>query len=513
MLKEIDLKVRLDKKKFKAIMPELGLKLGELQRAARVKQIPILIVFEGWGASGKGTMINNLIMPLDPRGFAVLTTKAPNEEEYFRPFLWRFWTKIPERGRITIFDRSWYGHVLGDRVDELLPKTELATTYGEIASFERQLAEDGYIIIKFWLHIDKKEQKRRFQALEDDPHTSWRVTREDWQHHRQYEEYRTAAEEMIERTSAHYAPWTIIEAHDERFATVKILRTVAAAVEARISPINPAAAPGKARKTTKVAAAPSAKRIDDLVRSSMLDKLDLSLSIGKEDYTKKIKRYQAQLRDIEYQLYRLRLPMMIVYEGVDAAGKGGNIKRVTEHLDPRGYQVVTSAAPNDIEKAHHYLWRYWTRLPKSGHIAIYDRSWYGRILVERVEGFCSEEEWSRAYQEINEFEEHFANFGGVIVKFWLQISKEEQLKRFKERERVPYKHWKITEEDYRNREKWDAYRLAADEMLIKTGTTGAPWTIVEANSKYFARLKTMKTIIDAAARAIERKKAAKRSSR
>ena len=231
----------------------------------------------------------------------------------------------------------------------------------------------------------------------------------------------------------------------------------------------------------------------------MLETIDLNKSISKEEYVRDLIRYQLQLRDLAYQLYVQKRPLVIVYEGWDAGGKGGNIKRVTEKLDPRGYEVYPIAAPTGEDKTHHYLWRFWRRLkpPDEKQILIFDRSWYGRVLVERLEGFCTEAEWKRAYREINEFERQLVDFGTILVKFWIHISKEEQLRRFEARQETPYKAWKLTDEDWRNREKWDLYEEAINDMLLKTSTLTAPWTIVEGNCKWYARIKALKTLVEA----------------
>jgi len=231
------------------------------------------------------------------------------------------------------------------------------------------------------------------------------------------------------------------------------------------------------------------------IDKSVLDSIDLGLDLSKSRYTQELKRCQKRVAEIEHEVYLKRIPVVIVYEGWDAAGKGGTIRRLVQGLDPRGYEVVPIAAPNDIEKLHHYLYRFWTRLPKAGHITIFDRSWYGRVLVERVERFCSEREWKRAFTEINETERQWADFGTAIIKFWLHIDRDEQLRRFKQRQSIPHKRWKITDEDWRNRDKWNVYREAVDEMLVRTSTSHAPWTVVEANSKHYARVKTLKTVI------------------
>ena len=488
MLEQIDLSKKLKKTEYKSIINDLEIKLGELQRKAWELKISIIVVFEGWGAAGKGTLINRLMLAMDPRGFTVYSIKPPNEEESFRPFLWRFWIKTPEKGRITIFDRNWYRRVLVERVDKLVSEKDYQLAYNEINAFERQLAEAGFVIVKFFLHITKKEQKKRFDALLSNSSTSWRVTKEDWKHHKQYDEYVVATNEMIDKTDTDLAPWTIVEAHDRRFATVKVFRTVIDAIERRIATM----------QTNTSCEAPKLQTIqaeDSLV--SILNQIDLSKTLTREEYQKSLKKYQARIRELEHEVYRKRIPVVIVYQGWDAAGKGGNIKRLVRGMDPRGYEVVPIGSPNDFEKSHHYLWRFWMKIPKAGHFTIFDRSWYGRVLVERIEGFCTEEEWRRAFREIKEMEEHLANFGTIIIKFWLHIDEEEQLQRYEDREATPHKKWKINEEDWRNRDKRDQYQIAVDEMLFRTNTTYAPWTIIEANCKLYARIKALKTVIKA----------------
>lgn len=494
MLEIIDLDKKIEKEEYSRLMSGLQLQLGELQRKAKELKLPIIIVFEGLDAAGKGTLINELILPMDPRVFKVFPTYAPNEEACMRPFLWRFWVNTPAKGRIAIFDRSWYRKALVDRIDNNTKQTELNEIFQEINYFEQQLIDDGQIIIKLYLHISKKEQRARFKKLESNASTAWKVTKEDWKHYEQYDEYLNAADQMIEKTDTDYAPWTIIEAHDKRFAVAKIFNTVIKVIEDKINSENRDCIPkiGNELENSKNEATIEFNNLN----SSILDKIDLSKTMMKSEYKAKLKQYQKKLRELEHELYIRRKSVVIVYEGWDAAGKGGNIRRLTQNLDPRGYEVVPIAAPNDIEKAHHYLWRFWNEIPKSGHITIFDRSWYGRVMVERIEGFCSTEEWKRAYKEINEMEEHLVNYGTIVIKFWLHIDKDEQLKRFKERQNTIHKQWKITDEDWRNRDKWDDYKLAVDDMLYKTSTTFAPWTIIESNSKYYARIKALKTVID-----------------
>ena len=485
MLKNIDLSREIAKEDYKRLKDDADMKLGCLQRQVKALGIPVIVVFEGWSAAGKGTLINELILPLDPRGFTVHSARGPTQEEAFYPFLWRFWKLTPTRGRMAIFDRSWNRRVVTDRVTGLVKGKQLRQAFEDIRSFERQLSDDGVAIVKCFLHISKNEQKQRFKALRASGTTSWRVTNNDMKQHERYAEYLAAMEDMLVETDTDYAPWTVVEAHDRRFATLKIFATVIDALERRVPAVE---------RNAETSPAPSSP---NHFKTTVLDHVNLSLSLTPEEYATRLKKAQATLRELEYEIYLRRVPVVIAYEGWDAAGKGGNIRRLTQNLDPRGYEVVPIAAPNDVEKAHHYLWRFWARIPKAGHITIFDRTWYGRVLVERVEGFCTEAQWRRAYREINGMEQQLAHFGTVLLKFWLHIDAEEQLRRFREREEVAHKQWKISEEDWRNREKMGYYRDAVEEMLHRTTTPYAPWTVVESNCKRHARIKVLETVCEA----------------
>lgn len=490
MLENIDLSKKLKKHDYNVKFDELSIRLSELQRECRTLGIPVIVIFEGLGASGKGTLINQLIEPLDPRGFRVYAINGESSEEQLRPFLWRFWTKTPEKGKIAIFDRSWYRRVLIDRYERVTTKEQLTVAYQEINSFEQQIADSGAVILKFFLYIDKAEQEKRFKHLLASKETAWRVSEQDLKRNKQFDKYLKMNEEMLEKTDTDYAPWTIVEAMDKEFASVKIL-------SAAVNRLAEAAA--QKRAELKVSEKQTLNTIKELPEYSLsvLNHIDLNKSLTKEQYKEKLDKLQKKLALLHNEIYRRRIPVILAFEGWDAGGKGGAIKRLTQCLDPRGYAVNATAAPNDIEKAHHYLWRFWNEIPKAGHISIYDRTWYGRVMVERVEGFCTLEEWQRAYKEINQMERHLSNFGTVILKFWMHIDKDEQEKRFKERMENPAKQWKITDEDWRNREKWEQYEEAVDEMLVRTSTTYAPWIIVEANSKYYARIKVLETVIHA----------------
>ncbi len=487
MLEKIDLSKKMEKNEFKQRSEELGVRLGRLQRECKALKIPVMIVVEGLSAAGKGTLINELIEPLDPRGFKVFAVKEETEEEKYYPFLWRFWNKTPEKGRIAILDSSWYRRVTSGYFDGSTSDRQRTDAYEEIKSFERQLTDDGTVIIKLFNFISKKEQKKRMEKLLDNKETAWRVTDKDLRRNKKYDEYVEICEDMLRCTDSSYAPWQVVEATDRRFAVVKTLTIVADTLEREVDK----------RKEQKDPVIDSQLDKDKALTSSSLKHVDLSKKLTREEYTKQKKELQDRLALLHSELYRRRIPVVLGFEGWDAGGKGGAIKRLTQALDPRGYAVNPTASPNDIEKAHHYLWRFWTNMPKAGHVAIFDRTWYGRVMVERIEGFCSTEEWSRAYTEINDMEKHLANYGAIVLKFWMQIDKDEQERRFKDRQNNPEKSWKITDEDWRNREKWDAYEIAVDEMLIRTSTTYAPWIIVEGNDKYYARIKVLRTVVEA----------------
>lgn len=471
----------------------LNQQLGSLQRKTIQRKVPVIILFEGADGAGKGELINRLLQSLDPRGFKVYTMHSPSEESIYRPFLWRFWIRTPARGRITIFDRSWYRLLLDDRVNGDIADKQVPKVVREIKNFEQQLTDDGVVLIKVYLTISEEKQEERLTRLAKNPATSWRVTDKDWKRHELYDEYRAKMEEMIHLTHAKSAPWARIDSSHLKSANAELLRFVTHQLKVAVDL-------KKKEKPAKVDSALGWIPRDQY--PSPLDKADLSLALGKDKYRTRRNKLQDRLHNLEHELYLHRRPVVLVFEGWDAAGKGGAIRRLTKGLDPRGYEVIPVAAPNDLEKSHHYLWRFWTQFPKGGHIAIYDRSWYGRVMVERLEGFCSEKEWKRAYDEINETEEHWTNWGTILLKFWIHIDQDEQLSRFEAREANPNKRWKITDEDWRNREKWDRYKVAVEDMINLTNKPNAPWIIVEGNSKPYARVKVLETTVKAIERAL-----------
>lgn len=481
MLEAVDLTAKMEKAESKSILERLDLEISQLQRDLQPDGYPVLVVFEGWDAAGKGSVLNRLLQPLDPRGYKVHNMQKPTEEERMRPALWRFWLTAPARGTIAIYNHSWYRQVVDERVEDGVSEGGLRQAFERIRTFERQLEDDGAVVVKFFFHISRKEQAKRFKRMAKDPAFAWKVGKGERRRHKLYEEYYDAAEDMLRETSTAYAPWTIVPATDERFAQVKVAETLCAALKKAL-------ARGDARASTSIVQPPR--------RTSPLDRADLSAKLDKVKYEEALPRLQEEIRRLQHRCYFQRLPVVIVYEGWDASGKGGNIRRLTRGLDPRGYEVVPTAAPHGEEKRRHYLWRFWRALPKAGHFVIFDRSWYGRVLVERVEGFAKPDEWERAYREINEYEQQLVEFGTVLVKFYLHISKDEQLQRFKEREAQPHKRWKLTDEDWRNREKWEDYWDPVSDMIEHTSTPHAPWIIIEGNDKRYARVKTLETMTE-----------------
>lgn len=479
----IDLARKISRDDYKERKPKLEVRLGRLQRKAIEAGLPVVVLFEGCEGAGKGTLINRFIRGMDPRHFKVHSINKVYEEELYRPYLWRFWQRLPAAGKMSVLDRSWYGPILKKRVGNDILENEWKTACVEMKEFERLLCDAGYLIIKIFLHITQQEQAKRYRRLEENPATAWRITRDDWIQYENYETFCRYAQEMVGNSDSEAAPWRLISAQDMRSATVEVFETIGDALEEALA--------GKTVEHSRV----DVKLGDDATGEGLLEKADLSLTLDGGEYRKRLKTLQEEIHELQHQIYMARVPVVIAYEGWDAAGKGGNIKRLTQSMDPRGYEVYPVAAPNDVENLHHYLWRFWRDVPKAGHVGIFDRSWYGRVLVERVEGFCTEEEWKRAYREINEFERQLVSYGTVLVKVWVHIDAGEQLQRFEARVADPNKRWKITEEDWRNREKWGEYEAAVRDMLRLTSTDVAPWMVVESNCKRFARVKVLEGVV------------------
>jgi AMP-polyphosphate phosphotransferase len=474
---------RIAKKDYEARVRELRAALVQMQVSLQHARFPVLLVIAGEEASGKGEMVNILNAWLDPRGVETFAFHEPTDEERERPPMWRYWRCLPPRGRMAIYAGSWYSEAL--REDPRTPQ-ELANfeqTLRRIAHFEKLLSDEGALIVKVWLHLGKDTQRARLRELEADPDTAWRVTPNHWKHHRDYDRFARLSERLRRVTHKPGVPWHVIEAAEVRARNLGVGDYLLARFRAHLRAHAPGAPPAKRPRVASLNRAG--------LRRLMTLPLDQQLSEG--TYEAKRDKWLGRLNRAVRSAAAVGRSIVWVFEGWDAAGKGGAIRRLTSALDARDCRVIPISKPTDEEKAHHYLWRFWRQLPRAGLVTIYDRSWYGRVLVERLEGFARDEEWRRAYGELNDFEAQLTAHGVVVLKFWLHISKDEQLRRFRDREDTDYKRHKIGAEDWRNRRKWHAYEIAVGDMLALTHTARAPWHLVPANNKRHARLQILKT--------------------
>ena len=501
MFEAAELGRKVSSAEYKSRVPALREELlGVQDRLRDARQPSVIILFGGVDGAGKSESVNLLNEWMDPRWLQTRAYGQPSDEERERPEYWRFWRDLPPKGRIGFFLSAWYSRPLVDRVHRRLSRAEFGARLDEIVDFERGLTDDGALILKFWMHLGKQSQKDRLKKLQKDVLTRWRVTREQWDNWKLYGRFIDAAEEMITRTSLANAPWTIVEGADERYRSLTVATNIRDAIHKRLGEgtgNSGAAPPSIAQaKGRKAPALPKTRRSGILSQPTILSKLDMSQRADQTKYRTKLEQLQGQLNTLHRKAQRRGVSTILVFEGWDAAGKGGAIRRLTAAIDARACQVIPIAAPTEEERAQHYLWRFWRHLARRGRVTIFDRSWYGRVLVERVEGFASPQEWTRAYAEINQFETQLVAHGVVLVKYWIHITKSEQLKRFRAREHAVYKRWKLTDEDWRNRKQWDVYEQAVNDMIERTSTRQAPWTLIEANDKYFARLKVLTTVCD-----------------
>ncbi len=532
MFRTAELGQKVSKEEFDAIADALRIELLELQQQLRAADFPVIVVFAGVDGAGKGESVNLLNEWMDPRWIVTRAYGEPSDEERERPPYWRFWRDLPPKGMIGLFLSCWYSRPVLDRVHEKNTPAEFDERLDEIAAFEKTLADDGALFVKFWMHLGKDAQKRRLKMLEKDPLRSWRVTKTDWKNWKKYDRFIAAAERTIMRTGTGQAPWLIVEGEDDRFRALTVLTSLRdairkqlvagearrkvmdelraiqdgrraaelAEVQAHSAELAAAAEAAAASRKRKGKGGPTVTPEGRPFQRTVLDGLDMSQALARDEYGIALKRARAELNAVYRKARAAGVSTLMVFEGWDAAGKGGAIRRMTAAMDARDYRVVPVAAPTDEERAQHYLWRFWRHLPRAGRVTVFDRSWYGRVLVERVEGFAAEDEWMRAYAEINAFEEQLVAHGIVLLKFWIHITKDEQYRRFKAREITAHKTWKLTDEDWRNRAKWELYETAVHDMVERTSTGLSPWTLVEGDDKNHARIRVIDTVCQALGR-------------
>jgi len=485
MFESAELGHKLDKATFKMREPELRGALLEAQFGlAERKDFSVVVLIGGVDGAGKGETVNTLNFWMDPRHIETNAMGEATQEERERPRMWRFWRALPPKGKIGIFFGSWYTAPIIDRVSGRTDDADLETSIDEILRFEAMLASEGTLVLKDWLHLSKKQQKRRLNALEKNPETRWRVTDTDWERFKLYDDFREVLEVALRRTSVPHAPWIVVEGANSNYRMVTTATSLLEGLCSRLDN-NPPRPPK-----------PTLPKLPKREDRNVLQRLISPVNCREKKYRQELQSLQGRLNQLSRDKKMAERSVLLVFEGADAAGKGGTIRRAVAALDARFYRIIPVAAPTDEEKAHPYLWRFWRHLPRTGQFTIFDRSWYGRVLVERVEGFADKSDWMRAYGEINDFESEMHRHGVIIAKFWLHISRDEQLRRFKDREQTGHKRYKLTEEDWRNREKWDDYEEAICDMVVRTGTRVAPWHLVSTEDKYSGRVEVLRTICE-----------------
>ena len=452
---------------------------------------PILVLISGLEGGGRGETANKLTEWMDPRFIRTSAFGPGAPEEEARPLAWRYWRALPPRGRIGIFMNAWYRQLVNAHVRQEVSDMQFDARLQEVRQYEQMLTDEGIVLLKFWIHLSRPAQKQRLHDLESSRKTRWRVTAVDKAALKHYNKFHDKWEQMLRETSIASAPWYVVEGTDPNYRNLTVGKILLEAM----GKVNAGAKPAP---RAVVAPPPSVIGNVALIRG-----LDLTQKLDEHRYERDLAKWQARLAELTQRRGFRERSLILAFEGSDAAGKGGAIRRVATSLDARQYVIVPVASPSQEELAQPFLWRFWRQIPARGGIAIFDRTWYGRVLVERVEGYCSVADWMRAYDEINQFEEQLVGAGAIVCKFWLQISKAEQLKRFEARQKTAYKRFKITRDDWRNRKKWAGYEQAVADMVDRTSTELAPWTLVEAEDKNFARVKILKTIATRLERALD----------
>ncbi|MBI2993955.1 MAG: polyphosphate:AMP phosphotransferase [Gammaproteobacteria bacterium] len=490
MFEAVELHKKVSKEDFTKEVLELRTQLLKAQYELKDTKSSVIVIISGVEGANKSGVVNRLNEWLDSRWIRNHAFWDETDEERLRPFQWRFWRAMPPRGTMAIMFGSWYTQPIVNHALGKWHGSQLDAEMRRIEELERMLTDDGHVIIKFWFHLSKSAERKRLKGKAKN-----RLTKLAKKYLKSYDDFVASSARAIQQTDTGNAPWHLIDAEDNRYRDLKAGKILLERVREIL----------ERQKSSAPSASRAPKTMPTLTGRTVLDTVDVEKKISDAEYKKQLEKYQDRLRQLAWTAREARRSVVAMFEGWDAAGKGGAIRRVTAALDARLYSVISVAAPTDEEKARHYLWRFWRHLPRDGYFTIYDRSWYGRVLVERVEGFARQDEWMRAYQEINDFEENLALHGVILCKFWVHISADEQLRRFKEREATPWKQHKITEEDWRNREKWDAYAQAINEMVMRTSTTFAPWTVIPGNDKKVSRVEIVKYLSNRVEKALEKK--------
>jgi polyphosphate:AMP phosphotransferase len=503
MFESAELGHKVSKSAFREAVAPLREALLEAQaKLVLDKKTPVLILISGEDGAGKRETIHVLYEWMDPRYLSTLAFDTPSDEERERPPMWRYWRSLPPKGRIGVFAGSWYSEPIRQRIEGEISQQDLDARAASINRFEAMLVNEGALILKFWIHLTKAEQRKRFEDLASNPLTAWRVTPWHWDRLKTYDKLHAVASHFLRMTDTAWAPWRVVEGTDERYRSLRVGQLVQAALAAHQAKADAAADPVGVQVPASAPLLPAVLAPGTQSRN-VLSAMDLSLCLSDAVYERELALLQGRLSVLARTPEFSGRSLVLAFEGADAAGKGGVIRRISGALDTRQFQVVPVAAPTEEERAQPHLWRFWRNLPRKGQIRMFDRTWYGRVLVERIEGFCAPKDWNRAYGEINDFEQELNDAGVIVMKFWLQISQEEQLKRFERRQEVGFKRFKITQEDWRNREKWNAYQEAICDMVERTSTPECPWLLVEANDKNYARIKILRAVCDTLERVLD----------
>ncbi len=479
----------MDRKAYKQAEPVLREALLQAQFTLLAnRHHAVVVLVNGVDGAGKGETVNLFNEWMDPRhirteAFATHASEQPDREQG-RPAMWRFWQVLPPKGHVGILFGNWYTDPIVQHAMGLDKKGHFQARLERIRAFERMLSDEGVVLLKLWFHMTRDGVKSRLKALEKNPKTAWHVSPDDWARLEHHDAFVQTSAQALRKTSTGDAPWLVIDGSDPAYRAITAGQHLLQALERGSLP--------PSETTASRHAAPQAPA--PLDGRSLLGSFDYGRELGNKAYRDQLEQLQGHLNGLLRAPALQKRSLVLVFEGMDAAGKGSTIRRITQAMDARHYRVVPVAAPNEAERAQPYLWRFWRYLPRWQHTVIFDRSWYGRVLVERVERFCSESDWTRAYDEINVFEEQQTEAGALVIKFWLAITPEEQLRRFEARQATPHKQHKITTEDWRNRDQWPAYARAVDDMIDRTSTDIAPWHIIASDHKQWSRIEVLKVL-------------------